>query len=77
MMISSAGIALAALAAPAAKPLLESSPLRRPTAIPAAPSNSSGMPQTTLDGARFSVDPALLRWSSTQVWSRRETGWPL
>ncbi|WP_404479204.1 murein L,D-transpeptidase catalytic domain family protein [Novosphingobium sp. BL-52-GroH] len=61
VMISGAGIALAALARPIAKPFLGSSHPRRPTTVPATPRNAPRMPQTALDAARFSVDPALLR----------------
>ncbi|MEE4454920.1 murein L,D-transpeptidase catalytic domain family protein [Novosphingobium resinovorum] len=60
-MISGTGIAFAALAGPAAKPFLGSSPPRRTSPLPAVPRNGPGMPQTALDAARFSVDPALLR----------------
>lgn len=61
VMISGAGVALAALARPTAKPFLGSSHPRRPTAVPAAPRSAPAMPQTALDAARFSVDPTLLR----------------
>lgn len=61
VMISGAGFAVAALAVPAAKPFLGSSYPRRPASVPAAPHNAPGMPQTSLDAARFSVDPQLLR----------------
>lgn len=61
VMISSAGIALAALSGPATRPFLRSSHPGRPTAVPANARNAAGMPQTALDAARFSVEPELLR----------------
>lgn len=61
VMISGAGFAVAALTVPAAKPFLGSSYPRRPAPVPASPHNPPGMPQTSLDAARFSVDPQLLR----------------
>jgi hypothetical protein len=61
VIVSGASVALAVLARPASKPFVAppAATPRRP--LPATPRSAPAMPQTTLDAARFSVDPTLLR----------------
>lgn len=60
-VISGAGVILAALARPASKSFLAPPPPRRQAPVPAGPRIAPAMPQTSMDAARFSVDPVLLK----------------